>query len=116
MSLGWVSSLCGGRANLVAWSWRGGASGVALEVVASFSSAAVRCVVSVPRVSIKSCKFHPNSSLDDRRSSGGWALFLILVMAPFFVNFIRVFSLEAIIQNSPREIKSEGVSQLSTNN
>ena len=111
VSLGWVSSLCGSRANLVAWSGKGVASCVALEVVASFPSVAVKCV-SMPRTSIKSRKFGPDSSSDDRSSGGGRTIFLILVMDAFCVGFIHVFSLGAIIQNSAREIKSEGVSQL----
>ena len=88
----------------MAWAGRGGALGVDLEAVASFSCAAIQCVVTVPRASIKSDKFSPDSSSDDKRS-GGWALFLILVMDAFFVGFISVFSLGTITQNSPMELK-----------
>ena len=112
MSLEWISAPCGGWSDLVAWSGNGGALCVCLEAVASVSSVADKLVVIVARGSIKSCNCCPDSSSDDRRSGGGWALFLFLVMDVFFVGFICVFNLGAILENSPREIKSTHVSQL----
>ena len=73
---------------------RGGASGVSLEEVqvGSFSSVAVMHVVSMSRAFITSLKVGSDSSSADRRSGGGWALFLILVVSPFLVGSI-VFSI-----------------------
>ena len=75
-------------------------SGAGLKDVASFSSVAVMRVVRVPGASTTSRKVCPYSSSDDRRSGGCWGLFLILVMDPFFVGFIHVFSLGVIVLNS----------------
>ena len=81
----------------MAWSVRGGASGVRHEELVSCSCVAVTRVVRVPSASITSCKVGLDSSSDDRRSGGGLALFLILVMGAFFVSFIR-FSLGTRVQ------------------
>ena len=75
----------------MAWSGRGGASDIPLEVVDSFSSAAVKCVVSMPRASIKSHKFGPDSSSDDRRSGGDWALFNFFSYRCFLCRFHPCF-------------------------
>ena len=87
-----------GKVNLVTLPVRGGASDVGLEEAEHFSSVSATPVVRVPRAFITSLKVGSNSSsVDESRSGGGWALFLILVVSPFLVGFISVFSLEAIV-------------------
>ena len=80
----------------MACSVRGGASGVSLEEVARCSSVAVMCAVSMPRAFITSLKVGSDSSSNDRRSGGGWALFLIFVVIPFFVGFMHVSVFEPL--------------------
>ena len=77
----------------------GGDSGVNVEAVQSFSSAVVTLVVRVPRAFITSLKVDSDSPSDERRSGGGWALFLILVFSPFFGGFIYVFNFGAIVRS-----------------
>ena len=62
------------------------------------SSVAVTLVVRVPRSFITSLNVgSDSSSVVKPPSSGGWALFLILVVSPFLLGFIRVFNLGAIV-------------------
>ena len=82
---------------MVACSVRGEVTGVSLDEVATFSSVAVTYVLSMSRAFITSLKVGSDSSSDDRRSGGGWALFLILIVSPFLVGFMRVFNLGAIV-------------------
>ena len=80
---------------MVTLSVGGAASCVDLEEAESFSSVAVTLVVRVPRAFIMSLKVGSDSS-SDKRSGGGWALLLILVVSPFLVRFIHYFNLAAI--------------------
>ena len=105
--------------NLVACSVRGGSSGVSLEEAESSSSVAVKHVVSVPRAFIMSLKVGPDSSSDERRSGGGWALFLISLSVLFLGRFHECFQFgsHCKLENSPTESKHlQGVTQLATNN
>ena len=83
--------------NIVALTVWGGTSGVGLEGAESFSPVAFTRVVSMPRAFIMSLKVGSDSSFDDWRSGGGWALFLILVVSPFLGVSMRVFKLGAIL-------------------
>ena len=98
MSLGWISAPCGGWSDLVSWSGNDEASCVCLVAVASFSSVADNRVKIMARASIRSCNCGLDSSSYDRRSGGGWALFLFLVIDVYFVGFIHVFNLGAILE------------------
>ena len=82
---------------MVVCSVRGEASGVSLEEVTSCSSVAVMRAVSMPRAFIMSLKVGSDSSSNDKRSDGGWVLFLILAVSPFLVGFMHVFNLGAIV-------------------
>ena len=71
--------------------------GVELEEAESFSSVAVVRVFRVPRAFIMFLKVGSDSSLDERRSGSIWALLLVLIVSPFFVGFICVFNVGAIV-------------------
>ena len=83
--------------NLVTLSVKGGASGVDLKEVESFSFVVVTLVVRVARAFILSLKVDSDTTLDEMRPGGDWTLFLILVVSPFLVGFINVFNLGAIV-------------------
>ena len=85
----------------------GETSCASLVALASVSSAAVRHVVMMAKVSIRSWSCGPDSSSEEARSRSGWILFLFLGIVVFLAGFIRVFlNFGAMLENSSRENKS----------
>ena len=79
--------------------------------LASISSVVEGRVVMAAKASIRSWSCGLDSSSEEVRSGGGWALFLFLGIVIFLAGLIRVFNFEAMLKNSPRENKYTRVFQ-----